>query len=590
MIKTHIMKKLIIPALLTLATALTGCDDVFSPAPENNLPLDFLEGNSTYAENLLGNAYIYMPNNGSFPFSEVATDDAVSNDATNQYRIIATGRWTAQNNPVNRWESCRAGIQYCNLFLANMDRVTWSKDEAANRLFAARFKAEALGLRAIFTYFLLQSHAGMDAEGNLLGIPVVEVVEDPNSNFNVPRNTFVECMQAMYRDAEAALEVLPTTYGPASYGELRAKHPGITDGQLERVFGDNFTGRVSGLIIKAFMGRMALMAASPAFQASGCSWAEAAEANAQVLDNIGGIAGLDPTGGTWYCANIEKLGDTESPAEIIWRGERANDSSDLEKENFPPSLYGNGRINPTQNLVDAFPMLNGYPIGNPKGNYATATPYENRDPRLEKYILFNGGKAGNSDKVITTAADGPDNDALNKISTSTRTGYYMKKHLRQDVNCDPNATQGKAHYTARLRYTEFFLNYAEAANEAWGPTGTDRNSFSAYDVIKAIRQRAGIGTNGNDPYLEECKGNTDMMRELIHNERRIELCFEGFRFFDLRRWKDDLNVTAKGINISNGSSNTFDVESRDYKDYMYYGPIPYGEVLKFSELRQNAGW
>ena len=109
-------------------------------------------------------------------------------------------------------------------------------------------------------------------------------------------------------------------------------------------------------------------------------------------------------------------------------------------------------------------------------------------------------------------------------------------------------------------------------------------------MIKAIRQRAGIGTNGVDPYLEECKGNTGMMRELIHNERRIELCFEGFRFFDLRRWKDDLNVTAKGINISGGSFDTFDVESRDYKDYMYYGPIPYGEVLKFSELKQNAGW
>ena len=109
-------------------------------------------------------------------------------------------------------------------------------------------------------------------------------------------------------------------------------------------------------------------------------------------------------------------------------------------------------------------------------------------------------------------------------------------------------------------------------------------------MIREKRQSAGIGNNGVDPYLEECKGNTGMMRELIHNERRIELCFEGFRFFDLRRWKDDLNVTAKGINISGGSFDTFDVESRDYKEYMYYGPIPYGEVLKFSELKQNAGW
>ena len=591
MFKTNVMKKFIIPALLTVAATLTGCDDVFEPAPENNLPIDILEWNSTYAENLLGNTYIYLPNNGSFPFSEVATDDAVSNDATNQYRIIASGRWTAQNNPINRWESCRAGIQYCNLFLANMDKVTWTSDEAANKLFAARFEAEARGMRALFTYYLLQSHAGYDNAGNLLGAPIVEVAEDADSYFNVPRNTFVECMQAMQRDAEAALKVLPTTYGPESYDELRAKHPGINDGQLDRVFGDAFTGRISGLVIKAFLGRMALMAASPAFQASGCTWEQAADANAQVLANINGIEGLDPTGATWYCdPNIEKLGDTQSPAEVIWRGERANDNSDLEKENFPPSLYCNGRINPTQNLVDAFPMLNGYPIDNPNGNYAVANPYADRAPRLEKYILVNGGKAGNSNKVITTAVDGNDNDALNKISTSTRTGYYMKKHLRQDVNCDPNATQGKAHYTARLRYTEFFLNYAEAANEAWGPAGTGSNSYSAYDVIKAIRQRAGIATDNGDPYLEECKGDKNKMRELIHNERRIELCFEGFRFFDLRRWKDNLNVTAKGVSITGSTYKTIDVETRNYSDYMYYGPIPYTEVLKFSELQQNAGW
>ena len=84
------MKKYIIPGLIALAAALTACDDVFEPAPENNLPLDFLESNSSYAEGLLGVAYMSLPN-GSFPFNEVATDDAVSNDATNSWRIIASG-------------------------------------------------------------------------------------------------------------------------------------------------------------------------------------------------------------------------------------------------------------------------------------------------------------------------------------------------------------------------------------------------------------------------------------------------------------------------------------------------------------------
>lgn len=585
------MKKFIIPAMFALAAALTGCDDVFEPAPENNLPLEFLEQNAHYAENMLGMAYMYIPNSGGFPYNEVATDDAVSNDANNSYRVMASGRWTSQSNPINRWESCRAGIQYVNLFLEKMDGVTWSKDADVNALFAERYKAEAYALRAVLMYYLLQSHAGYDASGNLLGIPVVEVAEDAGSNFNVPRNTFVECLQAMQRDAKAAMDVLPRTYGESCFDDMRAKHPGITEGQLKRLYDERYTGRISGLIMEAFLARTALMAASPAFAASGCTWAQAADINARILDNIGGISGMDPNGSTWYCdPNIEKLSDYGMPDEVFWRTGRSNNNSDLEKDNFPPTLYGNGRINPTQNLVDAFPMENGYPISDSKSDYDKSNPYANRDPRLTDYIIYNGSTAGTGNKVITTAADGTDNDALNKISTSTRTGYYMKKHLRQDVNCDPNSTQGKAHYTARMRYTEFFLNYAEAANEAWGPTGTGNHGYSAYDVIKALRNRALIGLENGDAYLEECKADKDKMRELIRNERRIELCFEGFRFFDLRRWKAELNVTAMGVSIENGVYEPIEVETRNFRDYMYYGPIPYSEVLKFSELQQNAGW
>ncbi|MDE5665457.1 MAG: RagB/SusD family nutrient uptake outer membrane protein, partial [Duncaniella sp.] len=63
------------------------------------------------------------------------------------------------------------------------------------------------------------------------------------------------------------------------------------------------------------------------------------------------------------------------------------------------------------------------------------------------------------------------------------------------------------------------------------------------------------------------------------------------RFWDLRRWKAELNETATGMSISGNASSVIDVEKRNYnKDYMFYGPIPYSEVLKFSELIQNKGW
>ena len=83
------------------------------------------------------------------------------------------------------------------------------------------------------------------------------------------------------------------------------------------------------------------------------------------------------------------------------------------------------------------------------------------------------------------------------------------------------------------------------------------------------------------------------MRELIRNERRLELCFEGFRFWDLRRWKADITQTAKGISITGETTKNYqpiEVDAREYKDYMYYGPIPYSEILKFNALVQNQGW
>ena len=183
-----------------------------------------------------------------------------------------------------------------------------------------------------------------------------------------------------------------------------------------------------------------------------------------------------------------------------------------------------------------------------------------------------------------------DENGLNKISTSTRTGYYLRKLLRDDCDPNPSATNAQYHYPVYLRYTEIFLAYAEAANEAWGPTGKGSHGFSAYDVIKALHDRAGVG---ND-YLDSIQGDKDKMRELIRNERRIELSFENKRFWDMRRWNLDLNETAKGIKIDQVGGalqyTKIDVEPRNYASHMYHGPIPETEVLKWSNLEQNKGW
>lgn len=586
------MKKylLIIPvAAMTLAS----CDDLFEPAIENNLGIDHMYNNASYAEGILANGYTRIPI-ASYPFSEVATDDAVSNDATNSFRRIASGSWTSDNNPLDRWTNCKAAIQYLNMFLERCDRVHWADDEIVSGMFCDREKAEAYALRAMFNYYLLEAHGGYASDGTLLGVPVLEEAESQASNFNIPRNTFVECVAAIRADAARALEVLPWEYGDSeSMSRLQSRYPNAAMSQINRVFGNNFCGRISGRVVEAFLAKLNLLGASPAFaEASGISWAEAADAGAKVLDHIGGVQGLDPTGNTWYCnkTDIENISASLIPAEVLWMSERSKSNS-LEQENYPPSLYGSGRINPTQNFVDAFPMANGYPISDSKGEYDPNNPYADRDPRLAAYVTYNGMTSALSNGTVTTAVDGTNNDALNKLTgSSTRTGYYLRKLLRQDISLDPNGTTEEYHYTPRIRYTEMFLLYAEAANEAWGPTSGGSHGYSAYDVIKAIRNRAGIGVENGDAYLESIKGDKDKMRELIRNERRIELSFEGHRFWDLRRWKADLNQTAKGMSISGNTYTVIDVETRNYKDYMFYGPIPYSEVLKFSELSQNKGW
>lgn len=590
----HSAKALLPMSLLAVAPLFTACDDLFEPALENNLGRDYMYDHPGYAEGILGNAYTRLQ---GFNFSEVATDDAVSNDASNSWRKMASGTWTSDNNPTERWRDCRAAISYLNIFLDNADKVNWAEDEVAARLFNVREKGEAFGLRAYFMYYLLQSHGGYADDGVLYGVPVVKHEETVNSDFNLPRDTYADCMKALLEDCDSALERLPTYYRDITEAsEIPAKYAsfGANVNQYKRVLGANFNGRVDGAIVEAIRSRAALMAASPAYSAgSGVSYEQAANYAAVVLDRIGGVGGMDPNGWTWFAntSEIDALSDGAKPAEVLWRTEIGS-NNDWEKDNYPPSLYGNGRINPTQNFVDAFPMANGYPISHSGSGFNATDPYTGRDPRLAAYVVYNGSKVGVDNSVITTAADGSNMDALNNTTgSSTRTGYYLRKLLRQDINLNPSNTTTQKHYTPRFRFTEIFLNYAEAANEAWGPTGNGSHAYSAYDVIKAIRKRAGIGDeNGADPYLEECKGSKDKMRELIRNERRIELSFEGFRFWDLRRWNGNMNETAKGMSITGNVYSPIDVETRNYKDYMLYGPIPYSEILKYNNLQQNKGW
>lgn len=583
----------------------TSCDDLFEPALENNQDISQMYKDPTFARGLLDNAYLALPYSEK-PSSDVATDDAVTNDNSGDllnYRKMATGSWAANMNPVSQWDGRYHAIQYCNLMLENCDKVEWAySSKVLNQMFCDNYKGNAYALRGLHMFYLLRAHAGM-VDGQLMGVPIHLSSEDSKSDFNLPRNTFKECVDQIMSDFDEALKYLPEQYVDVDENGVPAKYvqQGATNDTYNHALGSIHRGKIDGRIISAFKAQLAIMAASPAYaSANVMSYEDAAKYAADCLQKFGGLDAIDPNGWNWFANTkmIDNLGATsDNPKEIIWRA-NVSKSHSLESDNYPPSLFGSGKINPTQNLVDAFPMANGYPISDPNSEYDAKDPYANRDPRLKAYILCNGDKIGATDGVVNTAADSKTIDGLNRENgKSTKTGYYMRKLLRSDVNLNPSSTTDMMHLTARIRTTEILLDYAEAANEAQGPkANVGGANYSAYDVIKAIRERAGLGEFGEDPYLDECAQSKDKMRELIRNERRLELCFENHRFWDLRRWKANLNEAAKGINITTDATTgkfiykTFDAEERKYSDYMYYGPIPYSEILKYSNLKQNEGW
>ena len=155
--------------------------------------------------------------------------------------------------------------------------------------------------------------------------------------------------------------------------------------------------------------------------------------------------------------------------EIIWRTVKAL-SSTRETANFPPSLFWKGKYKPyPKTWLMLFQWLMAIQLITPSSTYNATNPYANRDPRLALYICYNGNKVGSNGNKKTGVGGGV--NAKDSINNSTRTGYYLKKLLREDVNLNPVSATTKYHYEVYIRYTELFLIYAEAANEAWGPDG-----------------------------------------------------------------------------------------------------------------------
>ena len=275
--------------------------------------------------------------------------------------------------------------------------------------------------------------------------------------------------------------------------------------------------------------------------------------------------------------------------EIIFYRSGSNDYS-IETSNgplgFSGNATGNGRTLPTQNLVDAFPMLDGKPAGESRYTLGTgADQYNNRDPRLDYTVLHYGSTWLNT--TLDTSVGGTNNPS--NTSEYSTTSYFMRKFMGNFENSSEYSNT--VHNWIVYRYAEILLNLAEARNEYSGP------DQDVYDAIIALRARAGVEAGDDNRYGLDSDLTQAEMRDIIRNERRIEMAFEEQRYWDIRRWRiaeEVFQEPLRGLEIrTSGGSLTFeevDVLTPSFATRQYLYPISYDEVVKNNNMVQNPNW
>ncbi|MGQ1783681.1 RagB/SusD family nutrient uptake outer membrane protein [Saccharicrinis sp. GN24d3] len=592
--------------LFTLLVAFVGCDDFFEEDFNNNLTEETVfnyQLNPEYVAGLYVPAYGAIPNsyttlNGNF--LDCATDNAVTNnyDATPWKMRTISEYITSSNYPISIWGRNYRYIKDIYKFLSvglNDDIVYRTSGEERADQVKERMGGEAHFLLALNYFQLLRDFAG-PVNGQIMGVPIVNKDITAAEARNISRSSYEDCVDFIVAHIDTALS---SGLLPEYSNDYVGSHPGLE----QSIYGDVALGIPTTTACNALKARLYLYAASPAFTVGKSDaeikalYTKAAEAAKLVIDEVGGLSSEDynPTDIDDYYTKAD------GNPELILR--RATQTTSWEQDNYPPSIHLSvqGRTNPSQNLVDAFPMANGYPIADGMSGYDSDNPYAGRDPRFYMTVIYNNATFKNERIEMWPGGNNTieGNDQIADDSRISRTNYYLRKHITQIPNFAAQSTTKPWHYTATFRAVEAYLTFAEAANGAGGPDAAI-GGLTAREALRAVRYRANVPANADasvasDPYLA---GLSDLSG-VIKNERRIELCFEGHRYYDIRRWNDDLNVKVKKATITTsnfGVTSEYDFNRDayptqvDFPEYMRYGAIPRNEILTCPNLKQNDGW
>lgn len=558
------MKKIIsyIVVLVTSITLFSCMEDI------NNLPLDFNEistvfEDSIYIRRFVNTAYNNLPN-GYNRLREnsmlaSATDEAVHSVNYSGANDLAKGNWGPASNPDNVWNGNYVGIRKINDFfenvLPNIPAKVFKSQASLDHIIG-----QAYFLRAMFYFELIKRYGG---------VPILTEKLDADSDTNIPRNNFGECVDYIIQQCESAAELLPVTYPNNNQNDL---------------------GRATKGAALALKARTLLYAASPLFNDpaetedsyfhgaySASKWQLAAQAAHEVIDL--NVYSLYPDYASFFTV---LSGNNEI---ILSKMQAAN--NDIERLNGPTGYTnGGGGTGPSLNLVNAYEMADGTPFDWSDQGMAS-DPFANRDPRFYASILYNGSSWMGG--TVDTYVGGDDASSTN----STKTSFYLRKFL--DENAKWFGQTGQTyHCFPIIRYAEVILNYAEAMNEAYGPDADPQGyGLTAKQAVEMIRSRAGLS-----PYTVSSVQDKTSMREVIRHERQIELAFEEHRFFDVRRWKiaeQTLGTTVNGLKIIKNADGSFtyqivEVENRVFEPKMSIYPIQQSELNRNAALEQSPLW
>ncbi|MEQ8472888.1 MAG: RagB/SusD family nutrient uptake outer membrane protein [Marinoscillum sp.] len=503
------MKKIIKHILIIslIVAFANGCDDVLQVEEQTAIDGDRVFNDPQLAELYLNSIYgSVLPGFGGTA-NVGLSDESVGGGDLIYGREPDPTTANGDGTPGDYSRNTYAKIRNINLFIqqvaeGSIDQV--SKDS---------FTGQALFLRA-WVYWILVNQYG--------GVPLVLVPLDNNDDIDdaLPRVSAAKCVDQIVADLDQAIGLLGT-YGASGYG------------------------RIPRSAAAAFKGRVLLFFASPQFDPNGTTsangiaarWEAAYQANFEAKQ----IA-LEEGHGLYPDFSRIFLEEDNEEAIMITKYSVGLKTHTYENSVRPSSVdnSGNPVATPSWDLVQSFPMKSGLPITAAGSGYDEDVYWADRDPRLAATVGYNS--------IAWKFAGRDDERQWAYINNKQETGIIPQNgfYLKKNINTSITNTQTVSTPTdwIEIRYAEVLLNLAESANEVG-------RADEAYQELFAIRDRAGIeagsGNYGLTPGLAKAE-----LRQVILNERKIEMAFENKRFWDLRRRNLYINspsgVAGAGLN------------------------------------------